>query len=185
MTTLSALSGFAFDDMTQDVSWRFLMLGRRLERLQGQTQLIMTVLESPASEASESLDWLLEMANSSITYRLRYLTQAQWLPVLDLLLIDPSNPHGLGHQINHLLTMMRDLGSRDLALMQHAHDDLLSLDLSVIEGELGFPDRLQRCLKRLSPLIANIQGAALGAGNGIALQFFAHVDDDSQQMSSS
>jgi hypothetical protein len=80
---------------------------------------------------------------------------------------------------------MRDLGSRDLALMQHAHDDLLSLDLSVIEGELGFPDRLQRCLKRLSPLIANIQGAALGAGNGIALQFFAHVDDDSQQMSSS
>lgn len=185
MTTLSALSGFAFDDMTQDVSWRFLMLGRRLERLQGQAQLIMTVLDSPANEASESLDWLLEMANSRITYRLRYLTQAQWLPVLDLLLLDPSNPHGLGHQITHLLSMMRDLGSRDLPLMQSAHDDLLSLDLSVIEGELGFPDRLQRCLKRLSPLIADIQGAALGAGNGIALQFFAHVDDDSQQMSSS
>ncbi|MEO6698458.1 MAG: circularly permuted type 2 ATP-grasp protein [Paraperlucidibaca sp.] len=185
MTTLSALSGFALDDMTQDVSWSFLMLGRRLERLQGQAQLLQTVLESPASEGSESLDWLLEMANSRITYRLRYLTQAQWLPVLDLLLLDPSNPHGLGHQINHLLSMMRNLGSRDLTLMQTAHDDLASLDLSVIDGVLGFPERLQRCLKCLNPLIADVQRAALGVGNGIALQFFAHVDDDSQQMSSS
>jgi uncharacterized circularly permuted ATP-grasp superfamily protein/uncharacterized alpha-E superfamily protein len=184
MTTLSALSGFALDDMTQDMSWLFLMLGRRLERLQGQTQLLLAVLDSPASEVSESLDWLLEMANSRITYRLRYLTQAQWLPVLDLLLLDASNPHGLIYQINHLLGMLRDLGSRDLALMQSAHDDLLSLDLSVIEGELGFPQRLQRCLKRLSTLIAEIQGAALGVGNGVALQFFAHVGDDSQQVSS-
>ena len=182
MTTLSALSGFALDDMTQDVSWRFLMLGRRLERLQGQAQLIMAVLDTPSTD---SLDWLLEMANSRITYRLRYLTQAQWLPVLDLLLLDPSNPHGLGHQITHLLGMMRDLGSRDLALMEHAHADLVSLDLSVVEGELGFPDRLQRCLQRLTPLIGGVQQAALGVGNGIALQFFAHVDDDSQQMSSS
>ena len=185
MTTLSALSGFALDDMTQDVSWRFLMLGRRLERLQGQAQLLMTVLENPISEGSESLDWLLEMANSRITYRLRYMTQAQWLPVLDLLLVDPSNPHGLGHQINHLLAMMQDIGSRDLSLMQSAYDDLASLDLSLIDGELGFPERLQRCLKRLNPLIANLQHAALNVGNGISLQFFAHIDDDSQQTSSS
>ena len=32
--SLAALSGFALDDMTRDEGWRFLMMGRRIERLQ-------------------------------------------------------------------------------------------------------------------------------------------------------
>lgn len=31
--SLAALSGFALDDMTRDDGWRFLMIGRRIERV--------------------------------------------------------------------------------------------------------------------------------------------------------
>ena len=46
LVALTALSGFALDDMTQDDGWRMLMLGRRLERIQFLAGLLAARLDS-------------------------------------------------------------------------------------------------------------------------------------------
>ncbi|MGV8209408.1 alpha-E domain-containing protein [Pseudomonas aeruginosa] len=48
-----------------------------------------------------ALEWLLELGNSGITYRSRYLASPQLVPVLDLLLLHEQNPHSLRFPADH------------------------------------------------------------------------------------
>ncbi|HTP95772.1 MAG TPA: circularly permuted type 2 ATP-grasp protein, partial [Burkholderiales bacterium] len=81
------LAGFALDGMTRDSGWRFLSMGRRIERLQW---LSTTLQQAIAGPHDDRLEWLLELADSIITYRSRYQARPEWLPVLDLLVRDES-----------------------------------------------------------------------------------------------
>ena len=49
------------------------------------------------------LDWLLELADSTVTYRSRYLVAPEWLPVLDLLVRDDTNPRSVAFQVKGLV----------------------------------------------------------------------------------
>ncbi len=92
---LMSLSGFALDGMTRDSGWRFLSIGRRLERLSTSALTLVIALEN----ANEPLGWLLEVADSSVTYRARYTSLPAWPPVLELLLFDQENPRSLMFQM--------------------------------------------------------------------------------------
>jgi uncharacterized circularly permuted ATP-grasp superfamily protein/uncharacterized alpha-E superfamily protein len=104
---LMTLSGFAFDGMTRDQGWRFLMIGRRLERAQFLSAALGNALY--AGDDSE-LDWLLELADSIVTYRSRYMARPQWLPVLDLLIRDETNPRSVAYQLIGLADTLTRLG---------------------------------------------------------------------------
>lgn len=101
--SLMTLSGFALDGMTRDNGWRFLSIGRRLERLQFLCKVLQHALRMPPDS---SLDWLLELADSIITYRARYMAQPEWLPVLDLLILDESNPRAIAFQLEGLISYL-------------------------------------------------------------------------------
>ncbi|WP_425614868.1 circularly permuted type 2 ATP-grasp protein [Anatilimnocola sp. NA78] len=95
---LAAFSGMGTESMTRGPGWRFLDLGRRLERsLQAMTVLKVALVEPPADEDS-LFEALLEIADSSMTYRNRYLTTLQLPPLLDLLLTDETNPRSVAFQ---------------------------------------------------------------------------------------
>jgi len=95
---LAAFSGMEMENMTRGHGWRFLGIGRRLERATN----VVTLVQSASALQNESnalLEPLLEIADSVITYRRRYLAQPQWPGVLDLLLADEANPRSLAFQI--------------------------------------------------------------------------------------
>jgi uncharacterized alpha-E superfamily protein len=92
---LMSLSGFALDGMTRDSGWRFLSIGRRLERLSTSALTLSLAIEKPG----DGLGWLLELADSSVTYRARYATQPEWGSLLELLLFDQENPRSLMFQM--------------------------------------------------------------------------------------
>jgi uncharacterized alpha-E superfamily protein len=73
----TALAGYAFDDMTRDDAWRFLVTGRRLERMAFIASVIAQVLAWPAEEREAALGALLEIGNIIITYRARYQRQPE------------------------------------------------------------------------------------------------------------
>jgi len=101
VTDLAAFSGMEMENMTRGHGWRFLEIGRRLERATN----MVTLVQSAAAlekESSALLEPLLEIADSVITYRRRYLAQPQWPGVLDLLLADDTNPRSLAFQFNAL-----------------------------------------------------------------------------------
>ena len=86
----TALAGYAFDDMTRDDAWLFLVMGRQLERMAFLSSAATHVLGLPDEDCDAVLGALLEIGNVSMTYRARYQRHPELLPVLDLLVLDES-----------------------------------------------------------------------------------------------
>ena len=59
--------------------------------------------------SQNALEALLEVSDSIMTYRARYRTAFQLAPVLDLLLLDESNPKSLAFQFSQLAAHVEDL----------------------------------------------------------------------------
>ena len=93
---MMTLSGFVLDGMTRGIGWRFLSMGRRVERLATMCTALQVAIEDGRGHG---LDWLLDLADSTVTYRSRYLVAPEWLPVLDLLVRDDANPRSLAFQV--------------------------------------------------------------------------------------
>ncbi len=100
--TLSAFSGMVMESMTRGDGWRFLDIGRRIERALQMVDMIRHGLGFDCDTDSGQLEVLLEIADSSITYRSRYLTSMQVDLVLDLLLLDEANPRSVAYQLVRL-----------------------------------------------------------------------------------
>jgi uncharacterized circularly permuted ATP-grasp superfamily protein/uncharacterized alpha-E superfamily protein len=110
--TLAALSGVVMESMTRGQAWRFLDMGRRLERAIALVRLLSTTLAASTPREGPLLEALLEVADSGMTYRRRYLAKLQVPAVVDLLLTDETNPRSVTFQLaalsEHLTTLPRD-----------------------------------------------------------------------------
>ncbi|MBV6753245.1 circularly permuted type 2 ATP-grasp protein [Pseudomonas chlororaphis] len=183
--SLAALSGFALDDMTRDEGWRFLMIGRRIERLQFLSSSLAAFLRGIAVFDQAGLEWLLELGNSSITYRSRYLAVPQLIPVLDLLLLDEQNPHAVLFQLKLVSRTLRRLNDdfgvpRELGLNQLV-ERLGRFDLGNLESALFGETGVRDVLDGLAELLQEVADASGQVSDRLALRHFAHVDDVSQQ----
>lgn len=107
--TLSAFSGLAMESMTRGLGWRFLDMGRRIERALNLAILIRIGLPEICSNSRNTLQSLLEVSDSLMTYRARYKSTFQLAPVLDLLLADESNPKSLAFQFSKLASHVEHL----------------------------------------------------------------------------
>ncbi len=107
--TLAAFSGLEMENMTRSHGWRFLDMGRRIERALHMLELLRALTLAGDPQADGSLELLLELADSFMTYRSRYLTTPQLAPVLDLLLADETNPRSVGFQIAALESHANEL----------------------------------------------------------------------------
>jgi len=99
---ISALSGLAQENMTRLAGWRFLELGRRIERALLTCRLTRCFAQ-PGGPDGE-LDVLLELADSQISYRQRYVMIAALTPVVDLVMLDPNNPRSVVFQLERIET---------------------------------------------------------------------------------
>ncbi|MEM1059465.1 MAG: circularly permuted type 2 ATP-grasp protein [Verrucomicrobiota bacterium] len=113
--TLAAFSGMEMENMTRGHDWRFIELGRRLERAVNLTRLLRAALEWRHRNEEVVLESLLEMADSSMTYRTRYFDTARPKGVIDLLVTDETNPRSLSFQLEeiagHLQKLPRPAGT--------------------------------------------------------------------------
>ena len=97
--TLAAFSGMIAEGMTRGMGWRFLDMGRRLERALQTLGLLRKTLETVHTPEGPLLEALLEVADSAMTYRRRYMSGVQAAPVLDLLIADEQNPRSVAYQL--------------------------------------------------------------------------------------
>ncbi len=99
---LAAFHGLARENMTRAQAWRFLDMGLRLERAVYLCTLLDATLRSPEAENPSVLEAVLEVVDSSITFRSRYTLLATVPAVFDLVLLDDKNPRSVLFQINQL-----------------------------------------------------------------------------------
>jgi uncharacterized circularly permuted ATP-grasp superfamily protein/uncharacterized alpha-E superfamily protein len=95
---ISSFSGLAQENMTRLGGWRFLELGRRIERGIATCRFVRQF----GARLDRDLDTLLELCDSRITYRQRYVMVAARAPVIDLTLLDPSNPRSVAFQFDQI-----------------------------------------------------------------------------------
>ncbi len=127
----ATLSGLAAENMVRGGGRLFLDLGRRVERAEAVADQIACTLEFPGAaqqpaRVEHGLRLALELCDSSITYRSRYLTVLQPAPALDLVLADDGNPRGLAFQLaamRALLSEIADGGDSSLAAAAAALQD--------------------------------------------------------------
>jgi uncharacterized circularly permuted ATP-grasp superfamily protein/uncharacterized alpha-E superfamily protein len=99
VASIAAFSGMSIDSMTRGLSWRFLDLGHRIERAMSVTRLLRETLVDTAEDEAPLLEAVLEICDSSITYRRRYLTRLEAHALADLLLADETNPRSVAYQV--------------------------------------------------------------------------------------
>jgi uncharacterized circularly permuted ATP-grasp superfamily protein/uncharacterized alpha-E superfamily protein len=100
---LAAFHGLARENMTRAQAWRFLDMGLRLERAVYLCTLLDATLRSPDAENPSLLEAILEVVDSSITFRSRYNLLPTVPAVFDLVLLDDKNPRSVLFQIKQLV----------------------------------------------------------------------------------
>lgn len=169
----TTLSGFALDGMTRDPGWRFLSVGRRTERLQTLAATLRQALDGPADA---DLTWLLRLTDSIITYRARYSTRPQWLPVLDLLVRDEANPRSIAFQVIGL----RDYARRLEELFGEIGEEKMQASAAALAALDPGAD-LRHGGARLAALLDDCEGGAFRLGEQLGHRFFSHVGEASRQ----
>ena len=183
---LSSFSGMERENLIRGSGWLFMSLGRRLERAIYLTRQLRVITRPLAASDWSYLEYLLEVADSSVTYRTRYYTTLQPLPVLDMLMLDGSNPRSLEFQLDHLVDLYRKLprfDPADLATLTHALDRLRSVDLqsivypaSVADSEAtGQLPRRNRELRQLDHFLAELENLLPSWSNNLSSRYFSHA----------
>ena len=102
LTCLAAFSGLEMESMTRAIGWRFLDMGRRIERVINSVKALKSVLLSERPSEVSQLQVLLEFFDCSMTHRSRYMDEIQLSTVFDLLVIDETNPRSVCFQFSQL-----------------------------------------------------------------------------------
>jgi uncharacterized circularly permuted ATP-grasp superfamily protein/uncharacterized alpha-E superfamily protein len=104
---LAGFSGLVHENMYRFAGWRFLELGRRLERAIQLARITGWLTDKDAPDGS--LEMLLEIGDSVMSHRRRYSVSAGTQSATDLLVLDPLNPRSVQFQVTELRTQIEML----------------------------------------------------------------------------
>jgi uncharacterized alpha-E superfamily protein len=160
---LTALAGFTSESMTREAAWRFLDMGRRLERAINTALVVERVLSDVRHDELPILEALLDTADSAMTYRRRYRSTLQVPPVVDLLLADEGNPRSIVFQLvalaEHVAALPRDRAAARRSAEERIAFEALS-EIRLIDVETVCrreANRRPELSRLLSGLVRNLQ----------------------------
>jgi uncharacterized alpha-E superfamily protein len=179
----SAFSGLGMESMTRGPGWRFLDMGRRLERAMHTISLLRSTLAVSRTDENPLLEALLEIADSSMTYRNRYLTTLRIPPLLDLLMTDESNPRSIGYQLvalsQHVENLPREPNEPLLTAEQRSMlSALTGLRLADIDA-LSETDR-DGARRQLDRLLGRLTQQLRTLSDGITHKYLVHAGPSRQ-----
>ncbi|WP_226574865.1 circularly permuted type 2 ATP-grasp protein [Acuticoccus sediminis] len=100
LRNLSGFTGLVYDNMYRFSGWRFMSIGRSLERALSLTGLLSQFADEDAPDGA--LDLAVEVADSEMSHRRRYAVSTNRATVVDLLALDPLNPRSIIYQLNEI-----------------------------------------------------------------------------------
>jgi uncharacterized circularly permuted ATP-grasp superfamily protein/uncharacterized alpha-E superfamily protein len=152
----AAFAGMQAENMTRGQGWRFLEVGRRVERALGGLRLLKAAAspsktqaqsqtqgqsqsQGPPENGSLLLDLLLEICDSVMTYRRRHFSRPQLEGVIDLIFFDRTNPRSVAYQFRVIHSEISRLpGNLELGLMPQIRNHARQLEARFDDPK--FPD---------------------------------------------
>jgi uncharacterized circularly permuted ATP-grasp superfamily protein/uncharacterized alpha-E superfamily protein len=175
--TISSFAGMVLESMTRGHGWYFLETGRRLERALKAIDLLRHALVPWREDETATLEAVLDIAASGMTYRSRYQAEMHPTLVLDLLLLDETNPRGVAYQLRRIVEYCAQLprrpgtgldasfspGTRPLARVQLA-------DVDELAAHAGNAPRAA-----LATLLDQLRGDLTGLSDTLTRHFLTHA----------
>lgn len=173
----STLAGLASENMVRGHAWRFLELGKRVERALGTCGILSHLMEyGDGLFDADELGMVLDLCDSQIVYRSRYLTGPMRNPVFDLLVLDPDNPRSLMFQAREVVTHLE-------RMPQMGDDTTIEQPLRDARGILGLLGSATALdIDWLTLLDLNKRLQALS--DAISLRYFLQMDSSGIRRSS-
>lgn len=178
----ATIAGLAAENMVRGGGRLFLDFGRRMERAQAIAAWVARALDQPGALAQPAriepgLRLALELCDSVITYRSRYLSQVQPAPVLDLVLADAGNPRGLAFQLAAARDMLAELEAEDgsvpsLGGLAGMAERLREEVQAMVDAVARTPAQAEAALA-LPPRLAALEGAVAALSDRVSGRFFA------------
>ncbi len=167
----SALAGLVAENMVRSAAWHFLQLGQRIERAQAICRMARQLdPQTGDGDPAVTLGLLLDLCDSQIVYRSRYLTRPVTGPVRDLVLLDPDNPRALAFQVAEIV--------QHLAALPSLRDDNVPeaplRAARALLGELHAASAADMTTERL----AVIEVRLLSLSDAISARYFLQLDTE-------
>jgi uncharacterized circularly permuted ATP-grasp superfamily protein/uncharacterized alpha-E superfamily protein len=172
--SLAAVSGTTLDNMVRGHAWTFLDLGRRVERGVYMLILLQSFLAPGATRMH--MEALLEVADSLLTYRARYLSSLQAAAVVDLLLTDSTNPRSVAFQIELAKDHLRRLPGHEGVLRGPAERRVIALESTLLTADID-----QACAgdgAGLRQLLLDALELFWALSDDISATWFAHLSKE-------
>ena len=168
----ATVAGYAAENMVRGGGRLFLDLGRRMERGQAVARQLAHVLDRPPARLESAMSLALELCDSALTYRSRYLTVLQPALVMDLVIADDGNPRSLGYQLATARTVLAVLGGAEDATLATALDAALAETRQIV-AELVETENQARHAAGLSPRLRSIETQIATVSDLVSRQYFA------------
>ncbi|WP_249975882.1 circularly permuted type 2 ATP-grasp protein [Vreelandella olivaria] len=183
---IAAFFGLCNETMPHHYGWRFMDIGRFLDRVLGLLSLLKLTLNAPHSPGLALWEVVLATTDNFTAYRRRYRSELHPEAILDLLLFDETNPRSVGYMLKRLERQMDRLpgssspyrnAERRLLIQANATLHLADIDrLSHLADTPEAQDALEQLLDDLiKPLNA--------LSDAISHSHFSHVERPRQLVS--
>jgi uncharacterized circularly permuted ATP-grasp superfamily protein/uncharacterized alpha-E superfamily protein len=171
----ATVAGLAAENMVRGGGRLFLDFGRRVERAQAITAELAQVLDQPGAltqpgRVEAGLRLALELRDSVITYRTRYLAVLQPAPALDLILADEGNPRGLAFQLCAARDLLREIVEEGDSLLMTI-EPLLQETRDIVLEVLRSPDQMATTA-RLPPRLRALEAAIGAVADRVSRRYF-------------
>lgn len=183
-TQLAAISGAQGDRMTRDEAWRLMFAGRHIERVWAMTSILRVVAMQRQLATPAAFDLLLQLFDSTLTYRSLYPGRLEVPALIDLLVIEPTNPRGLYGVYARLCSKLDDISMAAGNTRHRRFNDMLP-DVSTL------PSLEQLCTtddsgmyEELIALCDRLAMSMTAAANEISARYFSHANTLAPQVSS-
>lgn len=171
----ATVAGLAAENMVRGGGRLFLDFGRRIERAQAIAAELAQVLDQPGAttqpgRVEAGLRLALELRDSVITYRTRYLAVLQPAPALDLILADEGNPRGLAFQLVAARELLREIVEEGDSLMMTL-EPLLQETRDIVQEVLRSPDQMATAA-RLPSRLRKLDHAIGAVADRVSRRYF-------------
>ncbi len=180
LLSLVTLSGFVIESMPRDAGWRFLSIGRRIERLQFLAAALSALLLEPSQGG---LKVLLAITDAELRYRSRHARGLAPQPVAELVMLDGDNPRALRYQLDSLaehVALLPDGAALAAPLRERlAALDALALCDCFVHELAGARSRAAAQARHCEPLrqvLDDIWRGGNALADALARRYFTHLD---------
>lgn len=170
--TIATLNGLIAENMTRGMGWRFLEIGRRIERGMTICSSVESLLGEKPERVELSIRMILELNDSLITHRRRYPMDPYTLAAVDVVLTDGQNPRALLYQLEMLRAELDGLIGHDPLADEK---QIVQRQLDALRATPSFMEISVDRLKALNVSVFGCRTDLCDLSDMISQSFFSHV----------